>query len=87
MRSNIMFNLLDDFGSDFQIGALKASLLPLENQFASQTLHLILLKSEQGIQGQLNYSADLFYRETVEKLCGDYQALLAQILAEPELRV
>ncbi|PKL77152.1 MAG: hypothetical protein CVV27_06630 [Candidatus Melainabacteria bacterium HGW-Melainabacteria-1] len=87
MRSNVMFNLIDDVGADFQLGELQASLLPLENRFASQAMHLILLKQNQGIQGQLNFSADLFHRETIESLCQQYLSLLNQILAHPEQTV
>ena len=84
MRSNVMFNLLDDFGSDFKIGSLQAGLLPLENHYSSQTLHLILTKTQADISGQLIYSSDLFYRETIVQLTEHYQRLLRRVLKDPK---
>lgn len=87
LRSNVMFNLVDDFGSDFQIGPLRARLLPLENHYAAQSLHMILLQSERGIQGQLSYSRALFKADTIGALVESYQGILREIVHRPQFQL
>ena len=84
LRSNVMFNLLDDLGGELSIGGLQARFLALETRYCSQTLHLILSRSSQGLGGQLIYSTDLFEAATVRRLTMDYQALIQELLADPD---
>ncbi|MDB5101643.1 MAG: hypothetical protein JWM80_6064, partial [Cyanobacteria bacterium RYN_339] len=83
MRSNVMFNLLEDFGLCVALGPLQGRLVPLQTEYASQTLHLILTRGDEGLTGHMIFSTDLFHRETIEGLTLQYRALLESVLADP----
>ncbi len=83
MRSNVMFNLVDDFGSDLELGQAKGQMLSIESDAASQTMHLIINRKTDGLSAQLIYSSDLFYRETIEAIAEHYLLLLRHFSADP----
>jgi hypothetical protein len=54
---------------------------------AKYELRFNLQDTEQGINGQIEYSTDLFERDTVARLANHFQTLLAGIVANPDHRL
>ena len=50
-------------------------------------LNLILSETEQGIDGVMEYSTDLFEGQTVRQLCRRYVCLLDAVVRDPDQRV
>ena len=50
-------------------------------------LEFHLWESEQGLNGLLIYSTELFEAETIERLLKHYERLLTAVVAHPEQRV
>ncbi len=86
-RSNVMFNLVEDIDAEVTLGPLKGRLVPLESEFASQTLHLVLIRTGDALMGHLVYNADLFHHETIVELTKRYRALLESVLIDPDQSV
>ena len=57
------------------------------NGTAKFDLSLMLYESGQGLRGALEFSADLFDRDRIERLAAHWSALLTAVLADPGLRV
>ncbi|WP_051967515.1 condensation domain-containing protein [Kitasatospora mediocidica] len=57
------------------------------NGTAKFDLSLMLYESGQGLRGALEFSADLFDHDRIERLAAHWTALLAAVLADPGLRV
>ncbi|QRN95172.1 non-ribosomal peptide synthase/polyketide synthase [Archangium violaceum] len=66
---------------------LRAHLLPVDAGTSRFDLSLSLTDSAEGFQGSLEYSTDLFERDTVERLSGHLMQVLATFVAHPERRV
>ncbi|UII31861.1 amino acid adenylation domain-containing protein [Fulvivirga ulvae] len=81
---NIMFSLANypEPGKK-QIGELK-ELEEITSQF---DITLRAKEEPQGFNLSVNYSTDLFLRETVEQFLGQYITLLEQIVADPEAKL
>jgi acyl-CoA synthetase (AMP-forming)/AMP-acid ligase II/NADP-dependent 3-hydroxy acid dehydrogenase YdfG len=62
---------------------------PVEQQVVQAKFDLALFLSEDasGLSGSISYSADLFKRETIAKMMGNYKALLQDITAHPDASV
>ncbi len=71
----VMFGLV---GSDF------FNLLITENKSAKLDLTLFLKHTEQGLVGLWQYNPDLFDASTIERLNGNFQTLLAGIVADSQ---
>ena len=50
-------------------------------------LAMVLSESEEGLQGSIEYSTDLFEAETVRRMIGHYQALLEGIAGDPDQNI
>jgi non-ribosomal peptide synthetase component F len=61
--------------------------LPVDVGSARFDLALELQLGDDGLVAELIYNTDLFDRTTVEGLSADFEALLRQVLADPETRL
>jgi amino acid adenylation domain-containing protein len=66
---------------------LRAEPLAVENPTAKFALSLTLCESGDGVGGELEYDADLFERETAERLLGHFQVLLTEVVEDCDRRV
>src|SRR5262249_17160204 len=82
----VMFQLLNAPGGDLTRPGLRVGGLPVTNRTAKFDLFLNLSEWNEGVLGWLEYSTDLFERETVERLMGRYAALLEAVAEAPEAR-
>jgi NAD(P)-dependent dehydrogenase (short-subunit alcohol dehydrogenase family)/acyl carrier protein len=62
---------------------------PVEQKAVQAKFDLALFISEDtsGVSGSISYSTDLFKKETIAKMMGNYKALLQDIMAHPEASV
>jgi len=60
---------------------------PVEHGQAQLDLHLTVEESERGLDCTFKYSADLFDASTVAAFAEEFGALLAQVVAEPQLQM
>jgi natural product biosynthesis luciferase-like monooxygenase protein/amino acid adenylation domain-containing protein/FkbM family methyltransferase len=70
-----------------QLGAVAASLLPVESGTAQFDLTLNLSETASGISGVLEYNTDLFDAATILRLADQFQRLLAALVADPSRRL
>ena len=66
---------------------MSVSPLRLESDFSSFDLLISLWERENGIEGSVAYSEELFKRDTIELLFDRYRNLLESIVANPEERL
>ena len=76
-------------GSDAksQRGTLLSETIHVEKGTASLDLAFDIYNSPQGILAQVEYSTELFRRETIQRMISHYQNLLEAFIANPELRL
>ena len=69
------------------VGGIEMSLVQTARTTARFDLELHLWEREQGLNGLLIYSTELFEAETIERLLKHYERLLTAVVAQPEQRV
>ncbi len=79
-----MQNVPDDV---LQLGDLTVWEQSVPVQSAKFDLTLFLKETAAGYGGSIEYSADLFERQTIERLAGHFEALVAGIVANPTARL
>jgi len=84
---NVMFVLQNVPRSERRLRGLTMRHIELDKGTAKFDLSLGLAEKAGGLRGVLSYSTDLFDRETIERLSGQYRELLAAVVAEPERRL
>ncbi|HEY9618636.1 MAG TPA: amino acid adenylation domain-containing protein [Microcoleaceae cyanobacterium] len=60
-----------------------ASFLPTPESTSSPDLHLLILQQAHTISGILRYNANLFKPDTIKRLAGHLQVLVAGMIADP----
>lgn len=80
----VMFSLDRAHLDDVEIKGLKLSSLEIETQHSRYDLTLDMTGSGESLSGVIEYSTDLFDRETIVRLSAHYQMLLEGIVAHPE---
>jgi amino acid adenylation domain-containing protein len=70
-----------------ELEGLSIDRLPLETVTAKYELRLNLQDTEQGINGQIEYSTDLFDAATIRRMASHLQILLEGIVANPDQRL
>src|SRR5882672_488894 len=83
----VMFGLQNAAAGALELEGLSLSPLEIESGVTKFDLVLNLQETEQGLQGSLEYSTDLFDVGSVEQLLSHYQKLLAGMVADPEARL
>ncbi|MEN8161640.1 MAG: condensation domain-containing protein, partial [Myxococcota bacterium] len=85
-----MFNLEDESGRGIRAAGLELEMLELEAQVARTDLMVSVHRRPQASSGSsvwAEYSTDLFDPETIERLLGHYESLLAAVVADPDTPV
>lgn len=70
-----------------ELSGVTTDTLPVDVGFARFDLALELHVLESGIAAEFVYNTDLFDRSSIERLAGDFEGLLRQVLARPEVRL
>jgi surfactin family lipopeptide synthetase A len=83
----VMFILQNAPMPKLELDSLKASLVEVETHTAKFDLTLSMQETEQGLSGRIEYSCDLFDRETITRMVGHWQTLLEGIVADPGQRL
>ena len=71
----------------FEIGGLSLELIPLEERTARSDLELELVEVSDGTFGWFRFRADLFERETIDRLARYYLCLLREMTCRPNARL
>ena len=69
------------------VGGLQMSVVETARTTARFDLEFHLWEREQGLNGLLIYSTELFEAETIERLLKHYERFLSEVVAQPEQRV
>jgi amino acid adenylation domain-containing protein len=73
--------------SVLELPGLRLSLLELNTTTAKLDLEFHLWQDAGIIKGQMVYSTDIFDDETITRMIGHFQTLLASVIANPEQRI
>jgi amino acid adenylation domain-containing protein len=83
----VMFVLQNSPQEGLELEGLSLSPIAIDNGTAKFDLVLSLQETAQGLQGWLEYNADLFEAETIDRLLAHFETLLHGIVAAPDQRV
>src|SRR5687767_15769702 len=83
----VMFTLQDAGGGGGALPGLKMSGAGPALEIAKFDLSLELAATPQGLRGGLNYSTDLFERDTVDRMLGHLERVLEQVAADADVRL
>ena len=83
----VLFELENAPHADLDFSGLIAQSLGIESKTAKFDLALAMMKTEQGLQGSLEYNTDLFSVETIARMMGHFRVLLEGLVAHPDQRV
>ena len=64
---------------------LAAEPLDVDNGFAKFDLACEMTADANRLRGYIEYSADLFDRRTAQRIAGDFQTLLVEVVTNPDL--
>ncbi|HEU0052123.1 MAG TPA: amino acid adenylation domain-containing protein, partial [Longimicrobium sp.] len=78
----VMFALQNAEGRGDALAGLEVSGVGAAGEIAKFDLSLTLSATAQGLRGGLNYSVDLFERDTVERMLGHLARVLEQVAAD-----
>jgi amino acid adenylation domain-containing protein len=82
-----MFGLHEGAPARLELPGLTVSRVPVGFDYAKFELNLELRHATNVLRGSLEYNADLFERQTAERMATDWQALLEALLADPDRRL
>jgi amino acid adenylation domain-containing protein len=83
----VMFTMGDTSAGELRLPGLALSQVPVKRATSTFDLTLSLSPGPEGLQGTLEYNADLFDEATVARMAGHFRTLLAAIAADPDRRV
>jgi amino acid adenylation domain-containing protein len=75
--------VLGEAGGRVSLGGLDLELFPVEQQSSMFDLLLSMAATGDRLAGSLQYNADLFDPETIERMAGHYRAMLQSIVDAP----
>nr|WP_081431391.1 non-ribosomal peptide synthetase [Moorena bouillonii] len=70
-----------------ELASLTLTPLVLKSAMVKFDLTLLMEKTESGIEARLEYNSDLFDQQTIVRMVGHFQTLLAGIVANPQAQV
>jgi FkbM family methyltransferase len=73
--------------SALELPGLRVAALDVDREVVRYDLHLSLSESERGLRGSLLYSAELFERETAERILASFERLLGRAVAAPDVAI
>ena len=80
----VMFVLQNAPKEELELSGLSLSLLERESVTTKSDLTLFLEETAHGLKGGLEYNTALFNADTISRMAGHFQTLLADIIAHPE---
>ena len=80
----VLFSLLNVTAGDLRLGSLQAELVDGVAESVKFDLTLTVAETDDGLRGSIAYRAELFDRETVERMVEHLRALLEGIAADPD---
>ncbi len=83
----VMFDLQGSPAAGLELPGLAATLLPLETRSAKFDLTMSLAEGAGGLEGLVEYNADLFDGATIDRMSGHFGTLLEGMAARPEARL
>jgi amino acid adenylation domain-containing protein/FkbM family methyltransferase len=83
----VWFVLQDDPRKELALPGLQFSTIESESATTKFDLMLLMLETEDGLTGALEYNTDLFEAETIERMAGHFNTLLHDILRDPYQRI
>lgn len=83
----VMFVLQNAAQQPVCFPGLQLEALEVDAGTAKFDLTLSMMETPQGLRAALDYNADLFERETMARLLGNFQTLLEAIVADPDRRI
>ncbi|MBE8986271.1 amino acid adenylation domain-containing protein [Nostoc sp. LEGE 12450] len=83
----VMFALQNAPMSKLELAGLTISFLTAESKTTKFDLSLSMYNSGAGLVGVWEYSTDLFYSSTIERMTGHFVTLLEKIVANPQERI
>ncbi|HEU0053423.1 MAG TPA: amino acid adenylation domain-containing protein, partial [Longimicrobium sp.] len=83
----VSFALQDDGGRGDALPGLQVGGVGAALEIAKYDLTLALTATPQGLRGELNYSTDLFERDTVDRMLGHLERVLEQVAADADARL
>jgi len=83
----VTFDMHSEPPVQVELTDLRLNTLPLEGWTAGSDLALVLTSTERGLQGSLEYNADLFDGASIDRLAGHYQTLLEGVVTDHERRI
>jgi hypothetical protein len=83
----ILFVMQNTEQRTLRLGGTTAAPFKLGNPSSRFDLALFLGEREHGLEGVWRYNADLFAPAAIDRLAGDFEALLASIVANPHVPI
>jgi len=83
----VMFGYQNAPREPFELAGMAVAPFDIEIRTSMFDLRLFLWEQPDGIRLTLEYSTDLFDRETIQRMLGHFQSLLEGAVAQPELPV
>ena len=83
----VMFVFLEAPLLSLELPGLTAQPLMVDSGISKFDISLFLEDSKQGLIGVIEYNSDLFKPETITRMLGHFQTLLAGIVAHPEREI
>ncbi|HET7232689.1 MAG TPA: amino acid adenylation domain-containing protein, partial [Longimicrobium sp.] len=83
----VMFTLQNAGGGGGALAGLEVSSVGAAVEIARFDLSLTLAATPQGLLGALNYSTDLFERDTIVRMLGHLARVLEQVAADADVRL
>ncbi len=83
----VMFTMQNTHEEELYLPDLKVSSLEIEQKTSMFDLSLFLEVTESGIDGVLEYATDLFNADTITRMIGHFQMLLANAVKDPKQRI
>lgn len=71
----------------WQLGELRAAVLPLHNDTAKRDLTVLLLDHDGALTAEFEYNSDIFEPATIERLGRHFTTLLGAMTADPDGRI
>ena len=78
-----MFSFQNTLTPELKLAGLRSEAIEVDSGMTKFDLTLSLVDKENEIGGHVEYSTDLFNRETIERMVGHFQTLLESIVINP----
>ncbi len=80
----VMFAFQNTSVPALELAGLRAEAVELDGGMTKLDLTFSLMDKEHGITGHIEYSTDLFHRDTIERMARHFQTLLETIAVDPD---